>query len=212
MAKKAYYAIYNGRSKKPLIVNTWDECKAETQGVSCVAYKKFTTEEEALQFLLEKSRATAYPGVDEPSIAVNDSEDSINIYVDGSYLTETGDYSYGLVAVKNDVSIYEDCSQGYEEAAVMRNVAGEILGAMKAVEWAYNQGYKQVLIHYDYVGISEWAVGTWKRNNTFTKRYHDYMKSMQDFINIKFVKVKGHSGDKWNDYADKLAKHALGIV
>lgn len=28
---------------------------------------------------------------------------------------------------------------------------------------------------------------------------------------IKFVKVKGHSGDKYNDLADRLAKNALGI-
>ncbi len=26
-----------------------------------------------------------------------------------------------------------------------------------------------------------------------------------------FVKVKGHSGDKYNDLADRLAKDALGI-
>lgn len=211
MAKKAYYAIYNGRSKRPLIVHTWDECKSETQGVSCVAYKKFETEEAALQFLLEKSRATAYPDIDKPSTIIDDSDSTINIYVDGSYLSTTKEYSYGLVAVKKDKIIYEDCSQGYEEAAVIRNVAGEILGAMKAVEWAYNQGYKQVYIHFDYLGISEWATGTWKRNNIFTKRYHDYMQSMQDFIKIKFIKVKGHSGDKYNEYADKLAKKALGI-
>lgn len=211
MAKKAFYAIYNGRSKRPLIVNTWDECKAETQGVSCVAYKKFITEEDALKFLLEKSRSIAYPGVDESSLVIDDSEESINIYVDGSYLASTGDYSYGLVAIKNDRVIYEDCSQGYEEAAVMRNVAGEILGAMKAVEWAHNQGYSRVYIYYDYSGISEWVTGTWSRKNDFTKRYHDYMKTMQEFIDIKFVKVKGHSGDKWNDYVDKLAKQALGI-
>ena len=31
------------------------------------------------------------------------------------------------------------------------------------------------------------------------------------FHDVTFVKVKGHSGDKYNDLADKLAKEALGI-
>ena len=30
-------------------------------------------------------------------------------------------------------------------------------------------------------------------------------------IRFRFVKVKGHSGDKYNDLADRLAKDALGI-
>ena len=29
--------------------------------------------------------------------------------------------------------------------------------------------------------------------------------------NVKFVKVKSHSNDHYNDIADKLAKEALGI-
>ena len=34
---------------------------------------------------------------------------------------------------------------------------------------------------------------------------------MKQYVQIKFVKVKGHSNDKYNDYADMLAKSALGI-
>jgi len=30
-------------------------------------------------------------------------------------------------------------------------------------------------------------------------------------VDIDFIKVKGHSGDKYNELADKLAKKALGI-
>ena len=38
------------------------------------------------------------------------------------------------------------------------------------------------------------------------------MQNNMKKIDIKFVKVKGHSGDKYNDIADKLAKKALGII
>ena len=30
-------------------------------------------------------------------------------------------------------------------------------------------------------------------------------------VSVRFQKVTGHSGDKYNDYADKLAKQALGL-
>ena len=31
-------------------------------------------------------------------------------------------------------------------------------------------------------------------------------------LDISFVKVRGHSGDKYNDMADELAKKAAGIL
>ena len=31
-------------------------------------------------------------------------------------------------------------------------------------------------------------------------------------MQIRFVKVKGHSGDTYNDMADRLAKEALGMA
>ena len=37
------------------------------------------------------------------------------------------------------------------------------------------------------------------------------MQNRMKDIKIKFKKIKGHSGDKFNDMADKLAKEALGI-
>jgi ribonuclease HI len=30
-------------------------------------------------------------------------------------------------------------------------------------------------------------------------------------MELKFVKVRGHSGDKYNDMADALARKALGL-
>ena len=34
---------------------------------------------------------------------------------------------------------------------------------------------------------------------------------MKDRLNIRFVKVKGHSGNAGNDRADRLAKIAAGV-
>ena len=43
------------------------------------------------------------------------------------------------------------------------------------------------------------------------KRRNTGVSAMKQYVQIKFVKVKGHSNDKYNDYADMLAKSALGI-
>ena len=70
-----------------------------------------------------------------------------------------------------------------------------------AVEFAINNNYKEVTIAYDYQWIESWALGTWKRNNKITSEYNEYMQNKMKEINIRFKKIKGHSGHKYNDLA-----------
>lgn len=44
-----------------------------------------------------------------------------------------------------------------------------------------------------------------------TIAYREFCAAAAKHIRFRFVKVKGHSGDKYNDLADRLAKDALGI-
>ena len=81
-----------------------------------------------------------------------------------------------------------------------------------AVDFAIEKGFDEVTIAYDYQGVESWALGTWKRNNKITAEYNEFMQNKMKQIKVKFKKIKGHSGHKYNDLADKLAKEALGIT
>ena len=90
----------------------------------------------------------------------------------------------------------------------MRNVAGEILGAELAMREAVRRGVGKLTIFHDYQGIASWCLGEWKTNKEGTIAYKQYYDSLKGQMDISFQKVKGHSGDVWNDRADELARAA----
>jgi ribonuclease HI len=98
------------------------------------------------------------------------------------------------------------------ELASMRNVAGEIMGAQAAMQYAVREGLDAITIYHDYEGIAKWALGEWKTNKAGTKAYKEFYQQISSQVKIRFVKVAGHSGDKYNDMADALAKQALGLL
>ena len=213
-----YYAVKVG--KKPGIYNTWDECKEQVNKFPGAIYKSFKTMEEAKKFILlnldnkeqNNDSSNISTKLNEKTSESFLADEGLTIYVDGSFSLEKKNFSYGLVAIDNGKVIYEDKGIGFDEKAVpLRNVSGEVLGAMKAVEYAIEKGYEKVTIVFDYQGIESWALGIWKRNNEITSNYNKFMQEKMKEIKISFKKVKGHSGDKFNDRVDSLAKEALGI-
>lgn len=132
------------------------------------------------------------------------------LYVDGSYNHKKRIYSYGVVVVDNDNVIHTISGCGNDELGLsMRNVTGEVLASIHAVKYAIENGYKNITICYDYKGIECWATQTWKRNNKLTQYYCKFMQDVMKDINIKFIKIKSHSGDYYNEMVDKLAKEAI---
>lgn len=204
-----YYAVYRGKSGAPKIFTSWDECRKEVIGFKGAIYKSFTSEKEAINFIALNSEGKT----EEKSNESEECEKGLFIYVDGSFAVDKGNYSYGLVAVNDGEIIYEDKGQGSDKEAIpLRNVSGEVLGAKMAVDFAIEKGFDEVTIAYDYQGVESWALGTWKRNNKITAEYNEFMQNKMKQIKVKFKKIKGHSGHKYNDLADKLAKEALGIT
>ncbi|MBO1264243.1 ribonuclease H family protein [Proteiniclasticum sp. SCR006] len=199
-----------------MILETWDQCRKEVTGAKGVRYKSFPTREEALSFI--QLHGEDLPGEKKEVKKEEDvraehkeahQEDQVIIYVDGSYELSTKRYAYGLVVVHKGEEVYSECEALKGEYSSMRNVAGEVLGAMKAMTYAREKGYRNLVLYFDYQGIESWALGTWKRNNDLTRGYHEFYQSMKKDLNVKFRKVKGHSGDRYNDRADELAKEAF---
>lgn len=197
MGRKVY-AVKKGF--KIGIFKSWDECKKQVDGFSGAIYKSFNTIEEAESFIdLGNNK----------DVKLEDVE--VIAYVDGSYNVLTKEFSYGMVIIHDDIEKHFCEKYNDRELVDMRNVAGEIMGATKAIMYCIENGFKSIKIHYDYEGIEKWCNGVWKTNKLGTKLYKAFYDKNKDRVNIIFKKVKAHSGDKYNDIADKLAKSALGL-
>lgn len=131
----------------------------------------------------------------------------IEAYVDGSY--REGKVGWGAVIVKDD-ELYGELSGLLDEEEVQgtRQVAGELKAVKEVIFWCKEQKVKEIYIYYDYTGIKEWITGAWKAKNSVTQDYRDYVRASG--INIYWVKVKSHSGNRYNDKADKLAREIIG--
>lgn len=204
MAKKKIYAVKKGKATG--IFRNWNECKEAVDGYPGADFKGFYTEEEANAYLkneeidmniIEKKWEECLPN-------------QIIAYVDGSFDVKIGRYAFGCVIITPNGEIIKESGNGDNPNSVaLRNVAGEMLGAMFAVQWGKKNGYSAIDIRYDYLGIEMWVTGRWKAKNELTQKYAKFMQENNEKIKISFKKIEAHTGDFYNEEADKLAKMAL---
>jgi ribonuclease HI len=216
MAKKNFYAVKVGKITG--IFKTWEECKASVDGYSGAKYKGFAKKEEAEEYLgigtaIKKNHKTTKKEITIP-------DGTILAYVDGSYNKDRNIYGSGVFLLSNDEE--KEISESGNEPAMldMWNVAGEVYASMLAINYAINAGYHKIIIYHDYTGIAGWVNGystngkpskIWNANEEGAKIYKNFGAEAKRSIEIDFVKVKAHSGDMYNNRADKLAKLAAQI-
>ncbi len=199
MSKKKFYAVKKG--KKIGIYNTWNDCKEQVNGFSGAEYKSFETLNEAKDYIEDKKNE-----------AFKNLDSCLEAYVDGSYEHCIRAYGSGVVILKDNKVEKTYSTKGENESLVsMRNVAGEIEAAKIAMQYCINNNVENLTLYFDYEGIEKWCNGAWKANKEGTIDYKKFYDSIKNKLNVKFVKVKAHSGNKYNEEADRLAKASIGI-
>lgn len=217
MAKKKYYAVKKGKSTG--IFQTWEQCKASVDGYPGAEYRGFATKAEAEAYLtgagnledgshLYSAENDAIDGECEGGIRCLPGQ--VVAYVDGSFDEKIGKYAFGCVILTPKGEAIRRFGNGDNPQSLsLRNVTGEMLGAMYAVKWCDKHGYSAIEICYDYMGIEMWATGGWKAKNELTQKYASFMREHGRKLHISFRKIAAHTGDKYNEEADQLAKTGL---
>mgnify|MGYP001024514416 CR=1 FL=1 len=195
MAK--FYAVRKGH--RPGIYNTWAACEKAVKGFSGAEFKSFKTKAEADNFVNNlKEENKKIPAGELVS------------YVDGSYDKRSNKAGFGAVFIIDDKVIHTAAkSTPVDPNNNLWNVAAEIGGILYAVKWAMEEGYKDIHVHYDYAGLEKWYTGEWQAKNAVTQQYAAQMNDYKKNINIHFYKVAAHTGVKYNEMADELAKQGI---
>lgn len=199
--RNKFYAVCTGRT--PGIYTSWPDCQKQVIGYPNAIFKGFATKEDAENFINHN-----LPNHNQMNILPIES--SVSIYVDGSY--QSGRYSWAFAVYSLDGKLTHQANGigNDKEAAKMNNVAGELAGALEAIQWAEKNDIRPITIYHDYSGLAHWASGYWKANNKFTIAYATFVSPKLDWIT--FRKVAGHTGVDGNEVVDRLAKEALGLI
>ncbi len=202
-----FYGVRRGRTTG--VFDSWDACRKQVYKFPDAEYKSFPTREEALAFVSPSS-----PTLKKAKQKSNASSDSTtSIWVDGSCFPQSDGslrIGWGLLVKQDGQEVYRGKGNDIPpEAIEHRNVAGEIFGILKALEWCLAQGIAEVTLYFDYQGLESWATGTWRAKFPFTQYYARTVKASD--ITIHWIKVKSHSGIPENEIVDQLAKEgAMG--
>lgn len=213
--KKKFYAVVNGRKKG--IFFDWATTKESIDGFKNAKYKSFENLDDAAKYIEENESGNISKKkneIDIKQMLLKDSIDNIySFFVDGSYNVRNKKIGYGIVCYKD--SILEQISKSLSPSDSKKygdswNVAGEIFGTIHAIQYAIDKKYKVIKIYYDYEGIEKWVTNKWKANSNIAIMYKAFFDTLKnDDIEVRFQKVKAHSGIELNELADKLAKKAI---
>lgn len=130
----------------------------------------------------------------------------IDIYVDGSF--KDGKVLWGYIVVLNEEIVHSDNGEIIDPAVVEgRQVGGECQAVIEALKYCKQYDHRAD-IYFDYIGLRAWIADCWdekpwKTNKVYTKKYRAFCLDHRQYFD-NFVKVKSHSGNKWNDEVDKL--------
>ena len=140
-------------------------------------------------------------------------EKMIEIYTDGGCSVHSGKSgAWAFVVVEND----EVLDEGYGVVHETTNGYMEVLGMQMALEYSLKNFDQEteIVIRCDsqYVVNAyndwshKWAKNRWRKANNKPIEHETVWRNMHTLRapNIKVEWVRGHNGNKWNEYVDKL--------
>lgn len=207
--RKAYrgkcYVVIKGR--KTGIYRNFELASEQVNGYSGGYMKKFASIEKAKEYINENNELTNLSFID----CIGE-ERILKIYTDGSYCDATEKYGSAFVIIEGDKEIYR-FSYAERDITGKKNISGEIIAAIRALEWAFVTKYSyNIELNYDLSYIKEICMNKTKFKIEYGKILKEiYTMCINEGIDIKFNEIESHSGNYWNNLVDKLAKNAARV-
>lgn len=194
------FAIKNGLVKGMCFTAT--EYQALVNGVKNVKGKKCRNVEDAFKYIYSKSIPKNLNITAVKDETVNPKSNNI-AYVDGSYNDTTN--VMGIAYTLQNKKLYFTHSSFIKLDIRGSSVIAELLSTMMVIDRAIKEKLKDITIVHDNEQIQS-ILKNEKNKNEFNKKYYDFITESSKFINIKFKKIKSHSGDENNNIVDRLAR------
>ena len=138
----------------------------------------------------------------------------VTIYTDGACSGNPGPGGWGAILMYNDAK--KEISGASKETT---NNIMEITAVLEAVKLLKEKCEVKVYSDSAYVvntfnqgWIENWKKNNWKTANKEPVKNKELWKELYDLVqkhNIKFIKVKGHSDNEFNNRCDFLATNAI---
>ena len=147
---------------------------------------------------------------------------NIDIYTDGSSYYKDGTGGWAFVVVRNDIEIYQNFGNKRNTTiSVMEMLA--VYNSMKYIKRNFIDKNRKVKVRIFCDSafvvntfLEKWYI-RWREMEWYGVKNSKLWRKILDLyftkgMDIEFVKIKGHSGNKWNDVADFYAGSARKIL
>lgn len=144
----------------------------------------------------------------------------IDLYVDGSYSKNKPNETAGaaIIVYNGKVVLSQRYTTTKPDYTKMNNVGGELIAAAQGMTLvvAFMNLVKAgnvpfvLNVYHDYKGIYEFAkkINPWQAKSPGAQKYVSMVRALErnyPDMKINFIKVKSHTGNKWNEVVDRVA-------
>lgn len=131
----------------------------------------------------------------------------IKIFCDGAYSSSRNQGGWSFIVIEDEKIIYKEYG-GLLDTTNNRMEMMAALNAMKYINKHYSNE-KEILIYCDSMLVIETLSGKWKMKKNLDL-WPDLWNELED--NMKYIHVKGHSGDIFNSECDKWAVFGSNLL